>query len=153
MRDRYKPIAVLAAALFVADTLGWFVSWLVRKSDTAQSNVGVVALVLIAAVAGVGGYRWIVRYPMNRALADIGLAIAAGCVASAVLSPFAGGSYPYHDGAGQFFLKIWLFLGAAIIGVLLAVLFAMAIGRDYRDQALKRYAETKAAKPRRVVRR
>jgi len=153
MSDRIKPIAIYAAALFVVDTLGWFASWLARKHETVQNNIGIITLVLVAAVAGVGGYRWIVRYPMSRALNEIGAAIVAGCVASALISPFAGGSYPFHDGAGSFFLKIWLFLGASIGGVLLAALFAMAFGKDYRDQALKRYADVKAAKPRRAVRR
>jgi len=39
--------------------------------------------------------------------------------------------------------------GGAVLGMLVAI----ALGRDYRSRALKRYTELKLAKPRRVVRR
>ncbi len=157
MKERYQ-IAIYAAALFVVETLGTFLYWVARKPNeteatSAQTNISFLTAVVIAAVAGVAGYLWIVRYPMGQALRDAAWGSVLGCVVASLVSPFAGGGYPFNNGPGAFFLKVWLFLGACVLGVLLAGLFAMAIGRDYRDQALKRYAETKAAKPRRVVRR
>lgn len=153
MKERFQPIAILAAALLVADTLGSFVYWLERRHDNAKTNVAFLTIVALAIVAGVAGYRLIVRYPMTRALRDVGFGVVIGCVAASLVAPFAGGGYPFNNGPGDFFLKVWLFLGACVLGVLLAGLFAMALGRDYKDQALRRYAETKAAKPRKVVRR
>lgn len=153
MKERFQPIAILAGALLVVDTLGSFLYWLERKHDNAKTNVAFLTILAIAVVAGVAGYRWIVRYPMTRALRDLAFGAVIGCVAASLIAPFAGGGYPFNNGPGDYFLKVWLFLGACVLGVLLAGLFAMALGRDYKDQALQRYAETKAAKPRKVVRR
>jgi hypothetical protein len=153
MNERSKPIAILAAALIVVYCIGSFLSWLTRHHDNPIFYVAVGTLAMIVVATGVGAYFFIVAHPMGRALADIGLGVVAACVLSAFLAPFARGSFPFSDGAGDFFLRIWLFLGAAILGIIFAALFAMALGRDYRDQALKRYAESKAAKPRRPVRR
>jgi len=153
MNERSKPIAVLAAALTAVYCVGSFLSWLTRHHDNQNLYVAVGTLAAIVIAVCVGAYRFIVANPMARALADTSLAVVAGCVASSLLGPFARGAYPFSGGAGDFFLRIWLFLGAAILGVIFAALFAMALGRDYRDQALKRYADTKAAKPRKAVRR
>lgn len=153
MNERSKPIAILAAALIVVYCIGSFLSWLTRHHDNANFYVAVGTLVAIVVTVAVGAYSFIVAHPMSRALADIGFAVVAGCVLSAFIAPFARGTYPFNGGAGDFFLRIWLFLGASILGVIFAALVAMAFGRDYRDQALRRYAETKAAKPRKVVRR
>jgi hypothetical protein len=54
---------------------------------------------------------------------------------------------------GLFFGEIWRYLGYTAAGVVLGMLILMALGLDSRSQALKRYSEVRAARPRRVVRR
>jgi len=55
--------------------------------------------------------------------------------------------------AGDFFFQVWLYGGFAIGGTLLGYWVAMLFGRDYRSRSLKAYSETRAAKPRKAVRR
>lgn len=153
MWDRYRPIAILAGALFVVDALGIFIVSLLKPHQHGHTTTSVLTIMFIAVVTGVAAFGWIVRYPMNKALTNLGLGVVAGCVVSALLATFAGGYQPFDAGAGNFFLKIWIFLAAAAAGTILAALLAMAIGRDYRAQALKRFADTKAARPNRPVRR
>ena len=43
-----------------------------------------------------------------------------------------------------FFAQIWLYLLATGAGLLIGYLVLTALGRDYRSQQLKRYAEVKA---------
>jgi hypothetical protein len=154
MKDRTKPLLVIAGAMFVVYAVCQFLFWLIGKSDrksTFHLVVVIVELALIAVIAGVAGYRAMVRAPAVEGLPPLVVAIAIGCAASVVIGPFAGGGYPFGLGAGDFFLQIWLILGAGLLGMGLGALAAMAAGRDHRTRALKRYADAKLARPRRAV--
>lgn len=154
MRDRWQPVGILAGILFVINVACRFIVWqLVSKSDSKQIALGLIGLGLIAAVMIWAGYRWAVRYPTSRVSADLGATIAVACLATVLIGPFAGGSVPFREGAGFFFGEIWQYLAFAGGGAIVGALVAIALGRDYRSVALKRYTQLSAAKPRRVVRR
>jgi hypothetical protein len=57
------------------------------------------------------------------------------------------------DGAGVFFSQVWLYAAFVGGGALIGFLIATALGQDYKSKSLKRYAEARLAKPRRVIRR
>jgi hypothetical protein len=70
-----------------------------------------------------------------------------------LVGPFISGGQPFAGGAGDFFSQVWLYAGFAIVGTLLGYWLAVMLGRDYRSRSLKAFSETRAAKPRKVVRR
>jgi hypothetical protein len=137
MNERSKPVAIVAALLFVVYTLGWFVNWLVRRHHGVQDAVGIIEIALIGVVVAAVMFRWASRMPLVEVMPRTLAAIAIGCVASVLISPLAGGSYPFKGGAGDFFLRVWIFLGVSLAGMLLGYVVAVAMGRDYRAQALK----------------
>ncbi len=142
MNERTRPVAIVAALLFVVYTLGWFVNWLARHHHGRQEAVGIAEVVLIALIVAVAIFRWSIRSPMVEVMPRLVVTVAIACVASALLSPFAGGSYPFKGGAGDFFLKIWIFLGASLAGMLLGYIAVVASGKDYRTRALERIERT-----------
>lgn len=138
MNERSKPAAMVAGLLFAVYTLGWFANWLLRHHHHRQEAVGIAVIVLIGLIVAVAMFRWAARWPLVEAMPRLVVTIAIGCVASVLLSPFAGGSYPFKGGAGDFFLKIWIFLGVSIVGALLGYIALVAVGKDYRNGALRR---------------
>jgi hypothetical protein len=154
MRDRWQPVGILAGVLFAINAVIRFIVWqLGQKSDTRQITLGLVGLGAVALIMAGAGWRWARRYPMNRVIPDLAVAISVACLLTVLVGPFAGGSAPFREGAGFFFGEVWQYLAAAGGGAVLGMLVLIAVGKDYRSQALKRYAETKLAKPRRTVRR
>jgi hypothetical protein len=153
MNERYKPYAV-AGGLFLLAVIGRFVVWLAfRHDDSKQTVVGVVVEVLIAITMTIAAYRWVCRFPMPRALGDLGLIWALGCLSTVLISPLAGGTYPFASGAGDFFQGIWLYAAIGGGGGVIGIIAAIAAGQDYRSQALKQYAKAADARPHRSVRR
>ncbi len=154
MRDRWQPVGILAGVLFLVNVVCRFIVWqLTPKSDSKQIALGLIALGLVAVIMGWAGFRWSIRYPTSRVGADLAATIAVACALTVLVGPFAGGSVPFKEGAGFFFGEIWQYLGFAGGGTIVGMLIAIALGRDYRSKALKRYTQVTAAKPRRVVRR
>ena len=154
MRDRWQPVGILAGVLFVINAVIRFIVWQVApKSDAKQIVFGFLGLGLVSLVMAVAGYRWGRRYPLARVTPDLAVAVSVGCLLTVLVGPFAGGTVPFKEGAGMFFAEIWHYLAFTGGGAVLGFLVLMALGRDYRAEALKRYAETRMAKPRRVVRR
>jgi hypothetical protein len=154
MKDRWLPVGLVAGALFLVNAIARFVVWRTApKSDTTQITVGLVLFGVVGLVMVGAAFWWGRRYPMPRVFADLAVVILASCLLSVLVGPFAGGSLPFKEGAGLFFAEIWRYLGYTAAGVVLGLLILMALGLDYRSQALKRFAETRQARPRRVVRR
>jgi hypothetical protein len=154
MFERVKPFAYVATSMFAVYVLGRFAAWLVRHSHHAEDRQYWIALVtggLIALIASVFTFRWMQRRPLGEALPQMIVVIAAACFASALLGPFAYGVQPFHSGPGAFFETVWLFFAWSLGGVLAGVLVVMSAGKDYRAQALKRFADSKLTRPRRVV--
>jgi hypothetical protein len=153
MNERYKPF-VVAGGLFALAVVGRFVVWVAfRHDDSKQTVVGVIVEVIIALTMAIAAYLWVCRFPMSRALGDLGLIWVLACLSTVLIAPLAGGSSPFADGAGDFFNGIWLYAAVGGGGAVLGIIAAMAVGKDYRSQALKRYAQAAAARPHRSVKR
>jgi hypothetical protein len=85
--------------------------------------------------------------------ADLAGAALAGLLLTIFVGPYISGGSPFDGGAGVFFSQIWLYAAFAGGGALTGFLIATALGQDYKSRSLRRYAEMKSAKPRRVIRR
>jgi hypothetical protein len=154
MKDRWLPVGLVAGALFVVNAVARLVVRLAApKSDTKQITIGLVLFGVVGLTMVGAAFWWGRRFPMPRVFADLAVVILISCLLSVLIGPFAAGSLPFREGVGLFFGEIWRYLGYTAIGVVLGLLLLMALGMDYRSQALKRYSELRAAKPRRVVRR
>ena len=154
MKDRWLPVAVVAGVLFAVNAIARFIVWLsAPKSDDTQILIGLAVFGVVGVVMIWAGFRWGRRYPMSRVAPDLFVVVVASCLLSVVIGPLAGGSLPFREGVGLFFGEIWRYVLYAAGGAVLGLLVLTTLGMDYRSQALKRYAELRQAKPRRVVRR
>jgi hypothetical protein len=145
-----REIAVAAALFAVPIALGKMVGWasthqsapgfMYHHNHGIQTVSAYVGLGLVVVVVALVAYRWIVRTPMVQAGPHLVVTIGLGALIASFAYFAASRSYPFQDGAGQFFLRIWYFLGAAIVGVILGYLFAVAMGRDYRSRGLQALA-------------
>jgi hypothetical protein len=154
MKDRWLPVAVVAGGLFAVNAIARFIVWLAAsKSDTTQITIGLVVFGVVGVIMIWAAVRWGRRYPMSRVAPDLATIILLSCLLAVVIGPLAGGSPPFTEGARLFFGEIWRYVIYATGGAVLGLLVLTMLGQDYKSQALKRYAEMKQAKPRRVVRR
>jgi hypothetical protein len=154
MKDRWLPVGVLAGVLFAVNVAARLVARLGFDEDgEAQDRVSLGMFVAIGLILAVMAFLWGRRKPAGRWIADVGAAAAIALLLTIFVGPFVSGDTPFEGGAGNFFTQIWLYAGFAIGGALLGFLILVALGLDYRSQGLKRFAEAKMAKPRRVVRR
>jgi hypothetical protein len=136
MKDRWLPVGVLAGVLFAVNVAARLVARFAFDSDTeAQDRASLVMFVAIGLILATMAFIWGRRYPAGRWIADI------------------SGDTPFEGGAGEFFSQVWLYCGFSIGGALVGFMILTTLGWDYRSQSLKRFAETKMAKPRRTVRR
>jgi membrane-associated HD superfamily phosphohydrolase len=154
MRNRYKPVALVAGLLVLMSLVVQIINRTAyHKNDNDQENVTLVLLFVTALVMVIASYWWSVRFPLGQVVPELLLILAIGCVAIVVIDPLVTAISPFASGAGDFFEKIWIYLGFTIGGSVLGWLIALALGRDYRGKALARYAKTVTSKPHRVVRR
>jgi len=154
VKDRWLPVGVLAAVLFAVNAAARLVARLGFNDDgEAQDRISLGMFVVIGLILAVMAFLWARRHPASRWIADIGAAVIVAMLLSIFVGPFISGDTPFEGGAGDFFAQIWLYCGFAIGGSLVGFLILVALGLDYRSQGLKRFAEAKRAKPRRVVRR
>ncbi|MFK3982957.1 hypothetical protein ACI2K4_21595 [Micromonospora sp. NPDC050397] len=154
MKDRWLRVGVLAAVFFLINVIARLVIRFGFPDDVEASDrlsLGMFALIglILATIAFVVGRR----QPVSRWGADAAVAVLGAMALTVIVGPFVSGSYPFANGAGEFFSQIWLYAAFAGAGAVLGFLLVTALGLDYRSQSLKRYAENKLAKPRRVVRR
>jgi hypothetical protein len=154
MKDRWLPVGVLAGVLFAVNVAARLVARLGFNDDgEAQDRISLGMFVVIGLILAVMAFVWGRRHPAGRWIADVGAAVLAAMLLTIFVGPFISGDTPFEGGAGEFFSQIWLYAGFAIGGSLVGFLILVALGLDYRSQGLKRFAEAKLAKPRRVVRR
>lgn len=154
MRERWRAVGVLAAALFVVNVVARLViRFAFPDDDPAADRVSWVMFLVIGVTLAVTAFRWAADRPVGRWAADLIVTVAVALALTVFVGPLLVGENPFGGGAGLFFAQIWLYLAATAAGVLVGYLTLTALGRDYRSQQLKRYAELKAARPRRVVRR
>lgn len=154
MKDRWLPVGVLAGVLFAVNVAARLVARLGFNEDgEAQDRISLGMFVVIGLILAVLAFMWGRRRPAARWIADIGAAVIVAVLLTVFVGPFVSGDSPFEGGAGDFFAQIWLYAAFAIGGSLVGYLILVALGLDYRSQGLKRYAEAKLARPRRVVRR
>lgn len=154
MRDRWLPVGVLAGVLFAVNVVARLVARFVFEGDAeVQDRLSLAMFAVIGLILGVVAFLWGRRYPVARWGADTAAAVLTAMVLTIFVGPFISGSQPFANGAGEFFSQIWLYAGFTGGGALVGYLLLTAFGLDHRSQSLKRFAETKLAKPRRVVRR
>lgn len=154
MSKRWLPIGVLAAALFAINVVARLV---VRFAfEEGDSNIDLVTLFMLVAIGLVSlgvATVWGRTRPFWDWVADLSAASFAALLLSIFVGPFISSTTPFADGAGEFFKQIWQWAAFSGGGAILGFLIVTALGLDYRSQSLKRFAEAKLAKPRRVVRR
>ena len=154
MLRRWRPVLVLAGALFVLNALGRLIAWLVAsKSDSRQTLIGFVYVCAVGALMIYAGWYWAQRRDMPRVAGELSVAVLLGLFFSLLLGPFAGGSAPFAEGGDLIYAEAWHYLIFAGGGAAFGVLIAMTMGRDWKSQAYKNYAESRKGKPTRVVRR
>lgn len=153
-QQRWFFVTALAVGLFVINVVTRLVIRLAfSDSTTAQDRASIIMFALIGLAVAVVTFLRAQRVRPSVWLWDIGLGAAGGMLLTILVGPFISGDQPFSGGAGNFFSQIWLYGGFAILGALLGYWIATAMGRDYRSRSLTRYVQTRAAKPRRVVRR
>jgi len=154
MKERWLPVGVLAGVLFGINVLARLIARFGFGEDTEiQDRISLGMFAAIGVVLAVLAFVRGQRRPLPDWGGEMALAVLIGMVLTIFVGPFISGSQPFASGAGAFFSQIWLYAGFTAGGVLVGYLLLTALGRDYRSRSLKRYAEAKLAKPRRVVRR
>ncbi|MEU4379495.1 hypothetical protein [Micromonospora echinofusca] len=154
MSERWRGTAVLAVALFAVNVVARLVTRFgFDGDDTAADRVSLGMFMVIGLVLAAVAFVWGRRRPVAAWGADMAAAVGVALLLTVLVGPLLVGDNPFGGGAGTFFAQIWLYLAAAGVGVLLGYLLLTALGLDHRSQSLKRYAELRASKPRRVVRR
>ncbi|WP_041841469.1 hypothetical protein [Actinoplanes friuliensis] len=154
MRQRWVPIAVLAAALFAINVVARVVIRIgFADNDSAQNTVSIIMFAVIGVVLAVVAFIRAQRVPPSSWLPELAASAIGGMLLTILIGPFISGDTPFAAGAGNFFSQIWLYGGFAIVGTLLGYWVATMLGRDYRSRSLQAFARAKTTKPRRVVRR
>ena len=152
--SRWRRIVLLALGLLVVNVVARLVVKFGFDNDAeAQDRISLVMFGVVAVVIAVFAYRWGRDRSLGVWLADMAAAVVLGCVLTVLVAPLIFGGNPFAGGAGDFFAQVWLYGGFAIVGTLLGYWIATALGRDFRSRSLTAYTQTRAAKPRRVVRR
>jgi len=154
MRERWLPVGGLAVGLFAINVAARLIARLWFNGDAAAADrITLVMLLAVGLTSLVAAALWSRRVPLGRWSADLAAASLVGLLLAIFVGPFISGTTPFADGAGEFFKQVWQWAGFSGVGAALGFMIMTALGRDYRSQSLKRFAEAKLAKPRRVVRR
>ncbi|MFF5293884.1 hypothetical protein [Paractinoplanes globisporus] len=154
-QQRWFAPTALAIGLFAINVVARLVIRLgFDGDDSAESNASIVMFGVIGLSLAVWTFFACQRKrPSDWLLPDLVFGAVGGMLLTVLVGPFISGGEPFSNGAGDFFSQIWLYAGFAIVGTLLGYWVAMMLGRDYRSRSLKAFTETRAAKPRKVVRR
>jgi len=154
MRQRWVPIAILAAGLFAINVIARLVIRLgFNDNDAAENKVSIVMFAVIGVALAVVTFLRAQRVLPSRWLPDLAAAAIVGMLLTILVGPFVSGDAPFSAGAGNFFSQVWLYGGFSIVGTLLGYWVATMLGRDYRSKSLRAFAQARTSKPRRVVRR
>lgn len=154
MRDRKLLLGVLPGVLFGVNVLARLINRFALEGEPAAVDrlsfgmFGVLAVIL-AVVSFVMGRR----HPLAQWSPYVGAGVLIGLAATVLIGPFISGGGPFTEGAEAFFVQIAFYLGFTGLGAIFGYLVLITLGKDYRSESLRRLAETKLNKPRRVVRR
>jgi hypothetical protein len=154
-QQRWFPIAALAVGLFAINAVTRVVIRIAfNHDDGVQSGASIAMFALIGLTLAVWTFRVAQRKkPLEWLVPDWFFGAVGALLLTVLVGPFISGAQPFADGAGNFFLQVWLYAGFAIAGTLLGYWIAVMLGADYRSRSLKAFTERNAAKPRKVVRR
>jgi hypothetical protein len=151
MRERWVPVAVLAAALFSINGIARLIVWQAGVvDDNNQILAGLLASIAAALLCVAAGVRWAYRYPMPRVVVDLGLAIVVAALLAVLLGPYLGGSKPLVEGAGFAFKQFLYYGGLMAFGAGLGVLLTVTAGRDWKSRGWKSHEAEIRSRPRRV---
>ena len=154
MKDRWLPVGVLAGVLFLVNVIVRLVIRLGFNGDTAAEDRATLVMFTVIGLISAGVvFVWGRRRPAARWTTDLGAALLAAMLLTVLVGPFISGGSPFSRGAGDFFTQIWIYALFTLGGAALGYLLLMALGWDYRSQSLKRFADAKLSRPRRVIRR
>ena len=154
MKRWWVPIAVLAAGLFAINVIARLIIRIgFSDNQTAENRVSIAMFAVIGVTLAVATFLRAQQRRPSQWLPEIAAAAIAGMLLTILVGPFISGDSPFAGGAGNFFSQVWLYGGFAIVGTLLGYWVATALGRDFRSRSLSAYTQSRAAKPRRVVRR
>lgn len=154
MRARLLRLGVPVAALFAINVAARLVVRLVPVEDPAAQD-----RITLAAYLAIGLTLLVLAIVRGRlralgtVVAELAVVAGLGCLSTVLLGPLVSGEAPFAGGAGIFFNQVWQYAGFGGGGALIGLLLLIMVGRDYRSQSLRRFAEAKLAKPRRAVRR
>ncbi|MGK5679152.1 hypothetical protein [Actinoplanes sp. URMC 104] len=154
-QQRWFPIAALAVGLFAINVVARLVTrFAFEGDDAAETRTTIVMFSLIGLVLAV--YAFVVshhRPPIEWIVPDLVLGVGGAMLLTVLAGPFVSGEQPFKNGSDAFFAQVALYLAFAAGGTLVGYWISVAMGRDYRSRSLKAYAETRRARPRKVVRR
>ncbi|MEV4712960.1 hypothetical protein [Micromonospora sp. NPDC049374] len=154
MGQRWRAVGVLAIALFAVNVVARLViRFGFDGNDSVADRVSLGMFVVIGLILAGVAFVWGERRPLARWAGEVATAIGIAVGLTVLIGPLLVGDNPFAGGGGTFFAQIGLYLVATTVGTMLGYLLLVTLGRDYRSRSLQRYAETTAAKPRRVVRR
>lgn len=154
-QQRWFPAVALAVGLFAINVAARLIIRLgFDGDDSAESNATIVMFAVIGLTLAVWTFVACQRKrPSEWLIPDLVFGAVGGLLLTVLVGPFVSGGQPFSGGAGDFFSQVWLYAGFAIAGTLLGYWIAMLFGLDYRSRSLKAFTQTRAAKPRKVVRR
>lgn len=158
MRQRWVRIGALAATLFAVNAVARLVSRLgygdgTVDQVTAQERLGWIALGGTALVMAVAAGWWVRLRPQGQVGGELAAAAAAAGLLSVLVGPFLSEPPRFSGGVGGVIIELSVYWGIAAVGAIVGMLTVIAAGRDYRSKQLRQYAEARATKPRRPVRR
>jgi predicted membrane protein len=154
VKRRWMTIVLVALGLFAINVIARLVIRLgFHDNDTAEGNVSLAMFGVIGVVLAAITFVRSQRHRPVEWLPDLAGAAVIGMLLTILIGPFISGDGPFANGAGDFFSQVWLYGGFAIVGTALGYWVATALGRDYRSRTLSAFAQSRATKPRRVVRR
>jgi hypothetical protein len=152
MKQRWIRVGLLALAIVVINVVSRFVTSQVELSVEAEDRIGLIAILVVAALLVGATAWWAIKFPFTRAFADLGAATIVAALVSLVVGPFAAGKKPFEEGLALFVGEFLMFLGVAAVGALLGFLGVVALGKDWKSRGLRRYEERYSRRPHRSVR-
>jgi hypothetical protein len=154
MRERWVRIGALAAGLFAINVVARLVARLWFNGDLeAADRITLLMLLAVGLTCLFVAAVWSRRRPVGAWSGELSAGALGGLLLAVFVGPFISGATPFGAGAGEFFKQIWQWAGFGGVGAALGFMVITALGLDYRSESLRRFAEAKLAKPRRVARR